>query len=117
MRLDFIALMVFSVFISSVSQILLKKSATKSTVKTLSFIKQYLNLYVTVAYLLLFIAMGITMYAFTIIPLKYGAVIETLGYAFVMLLSAVFLHEKLTIKKVLGNCIIIVGIVLFNMGF
>jgi drug/metabolite transporter (DMT)-like permease len=59
--------------------------------------------------------MCIGIIAYRVVPLKYGAIIESLGYVFVMLLSAGFLKEKITRKKLIGNVIIILGVVIFSL--
>ncbi|MEG2521056.1 MAG: EamA family transporter [Christensenellaceae bacterium] len=102
------------VFISSISQILLKKSAEKN-INEKSFKAQYINKFVIVGYFLLFVAMLIPLYTYTVVPLKYGAIVESLGYAFVMILSAIFLKEKITKKKLIGNIVIIIGIIVFSL--
>ena len=108
----FYILMGAGVFISSAAQILLKKSAqTERESRT----REYLNRLVITGYLILFGAMCIAIVAYRVVPLKYGAVIESLGYVFVMLLSAAFLKEKITPRKLLGNFIIIAGIVIFSL--
>jgi drug/metabolite transporter (DMT)-like permease len=112
MRVDFFyILMGGGVFISSAAQILLKKSAQKERE---SAIREYLNRLVITGYLILFAAMCVAIVAYRVVPLKYGAIIESLGYVFVMLLSAAFLKEKITPRKLLGNIIIIAGIVVFS---
>lgn len=115
MIISFLLLMAGGVFISSISQILLKKSAQQN-IEEKGFLKQYLNRLVIIGYLLLFAAMLIPFYTYTVVPLKYGAVIESLGYGFVMVLSAFFLKERITRKKLIGNIIIIAGVVVFSLG-
>lgn len=100
-------------FISSISQILLKKSAVINVDAT-GFKAQYMNKYVIIGYLLLFVAMLIPLYTYQFVELKYGAVIESLGYVFVMILSSLFLSEKITRKKLIGNIVIIAGVILFS---
>lgn len=114
MLVSYLLMMVGGVFLSAISQILLKKSAEKNVDAT-GFKEQYLNKLVIVGYLLLFVAMLIPLYTYQFVPLKYGAVIESLGYVFIMILSAIFLKEKITKKKLLGNLIIIAGVVMFNL--
>lgn len=109
-------LMVGGVFISSISQILLKKSANKVNPDD-SFLSQYLNPYVIMGYGLLFVAMCIPFIGYRYVDLKYGAVVESLGYVFIMILSAIFLHEKITSRKLVGNIIIIVGVIVFSFPF
>jgi drug/metabolite transporter (DMT)-like permease len=101
------------VFISSISQILLKKSALDNADSS-SFKAQYLNKLVICGYALLLIAMLIPLYVYQFMELKYGAVVESLGYVFVMILSSLVLGEKITKKKLAGNVLIIIGIVLFS---
>ena len=104
------------VFLSSVSQIFFKKSADK-TGKETSFSKQYLNVYVIAGYFLLFLSMLIPLYVLRFIELKYVAVIESLAYVFVMLLSTVFLKEKITKRMFFGNALIILGVIVFGLKF
>ena len=54
--------------------------------------------------------------AFKGMPYKYGAVLESLTYLYIMILSRVFIGEKLTKKKVLGNLIIVAGVIIFSLG-
>lgn len=104
---------VFSCMMSSFSQILLKKSAEKE--KTAKW-KEYLNIYVIMGYAILVSCMLLTVLAYRGLPFKYGAILESLGYLYVMILSRIFLGEKLTKKKVAGNIIIVVGVIVFSLG-
>ena len=102
-----------SVFVASASQILLKKSAGRSYT---SKIKEYLNPMVIVAYILFFLSMLITMFAYKYVPLSMGPVLETTGYVYIAVLSYIFLKEKLSRKKLIGMITIILGILLFSFG-
>ncbi len=44
---------------------------------------------------------------------KLGAVLEALGYVYIMVWSKIFLKEKITRNKFLGNLLIIVGVTIF----
>jgi drug/metabolite transporter (DMT)-like permease len=101
------------VFISSISQLLLKKSALTNA-DSKCFKAQYLNREVISGYALLFIAMLIPLYVYQFVELKYGAVVESLGYVFVMILSSLVLGERITKKKLAGNLLIIIGIAMFS---
>ena len=57
----------------------------------------------------------LTIFAFTGMDYKNGPIIESVGYILVMLLSWWLLKEKLTLRKVLGNCLILVGILIFYL--
>lgn len=109
-----LGLMAFGVLLSSFSQVLLKKSANKHMSK--GFLKQYMNPYVIIGYGLLLIALMIPLYAFTVVPFKYAAIIESLGYFFVMILSRIFFGEKITKNKIIGNGLIIMGVIIFGLN-
>lgn len=102
--------LICSVLLAAVSQIFLKKSSLE--VHT-SLIKEYINVKVIVGYSLLVLSTLLTIYAFTGMDYKNGPVIESLGYIFVMVLSLLFLNEKITKKKLIGNALILVGILVF----
>ena len=111
MNLSF-GLYVFSVTIASLSQLLLKKSATK---KYDSFLREYLNPYVIAGYGLLFLSLFLTVLAFRGMDYKNGPVIESLGYVLVLLLSRIFFGERLTKKKIAGTICILIGIMIFYL--
>lgn len=94
--LGYIFLFIFSVFISSVSQLLLKISAGG---KYTSLIKEYLNVKVISAYCIFFVATILTLIAYKRVPLSMGPVIESLGYIFVSILGYIFLKERIGKKS------------------
>ena len=116
MRVSYFLMMAGGVFIASISQIMLKKSALANA-DAMGFKAQYINKLVIGGYALLFIAMLIPLYVYQFIELKYGAVVESLGYIFVMILSSLILREKITKKKLAGNILIIIGIALFSSNW
>lgn len=102
-----------SVFISSVSQILLKKSADKTYDSKL---REYLNPLVIIAYGMFFCSMLITMYCYRFVDVSAGPILESAGYVFVAILGYIFLKEKFTKKKVIGMVVLLCGIALFALG-
>lgn len=102
--------LLLSVIIASFSQILLKKSA-KITYKT--WIKEYLNPYVIVGYSMMIVSTVLTIFAYKGLEYKNGPIIESLGYILVMVLSYYFFKERITKRKLLGNLLILLGIVVF----
>lgn len=106
----FMLIFIFGVFISSVSQIFLKKSAEK---EYSSWIKEYLNPRVIFAYAVFFAATLCTIIAYKKIPLSLGPILESSGYFFVAVLSYLFLKEKISKKKMLGLAVIIIGIIIY----
>ena len=109
----FSGIFVLSVLISSVSQVMLKKSANKTYD---SKIKEYLNPLVIIAYVMFFGATLITMYAYKVVPLSFGPILESAGYIFVAVLGYIVLKERLAGKQILGMALILAGIALFSLG-
>ena len=106
----YIVIFLSSVFISSISQIVLKKSANKTYE---SRINEYLNPMVIVAYFVFFASSLLTTLAYKGVPLSFGPILESSGYIYITILGFLFLKEKITLKKLFGNVLIIIGIVFF----
>lgn len=105
-------LFLVSVFISSISQIILKKSAE---VKYASIIREYLNPMVITAYTIFLASTLLTTFAYKEVPLSLGPVLEATGYIYVAVLGTLILKEKLSRRKIIGNVLIIAGIVIFAL--
>ena len=103
---------VLGVFVSSISQILLKKSAEKQYESPL---KEYLNVRVITAYVIFFSATLCSVFAYRYIPLSMGPILEASGYIFVFILGYIFLKEKVTVKKLMGLITILIGIIVFSI--
>lgn len=110
--LKYIVIFLFSVLISSVAQIILKKSAGK---KYDSVIKEYLNIRVIGAYSIFFLSTFLTMYAYKGVPLTLGTLLESAGYIYIPVLSFFILKEKITPRMVIGSLFIICGIIVYNL--
>lgn len=108
----YVFLFVFSVFISSVSQTILKTSAKK---KYDNRLQEYLNPKVIIAYGIFFLSSLITVVAYKYVPLSLGPILESCGYIFITLLGYFILHEKVGKKKLIGLIVILMGISIFNM--
>ena len=111
--IPYIAVYLFGVFISAVSQVLLKKEAMKPHESTLS---EYLNPRVIIAYAVFFAATLMTIYAYKAVPLSLGPILEATSYFYVMVFGAVFFAERPTKLKVLAIGLIILGIVIYATG-
>ena len=111
-KILFMLIFVFGVFISSVAQIFLKKSAQKEYE---SKIKEYLNPTVILSYCVFFAATLCTIIAYKKIPLSLGPILESSGYIFIAVLSYLFLKEKISKKKLLGLATIIIGIIIYAL--
>ena len=92
----YIILFLTGVFVSSVSQILLKKSAGR---KYKNKLREYLNPLVAASYCMFFGATLFAIFAYKKIPLTLGPVLECAAYIFIPVLSGIFLKEKFTKRK------------------
>ena len=106
----YLLILIVSVIIASFAQILLKKSAGKTYE---SVIWEYLNPLVIIGYGMMVLSTLLTVGGYVGLEYKNGAVIEALGFVLVMLLSRLFFGEKITKKKLLGNSLILLGILIF----
>ena len=109
----YILLMFAAVVVSSTSQILLKKGAQQ---KHASLIREYLNPFVIIGYALMMATTVMNVLAYSGgVEYKNGPVIETLGFILVMVLSRIFFQEKITRRKLIGNLLILLGVVVFYL--
>ena len=99
-----------SVFFSSCSQIFLKKEAVKDHS---SFLAEYLNPSVILSYLVFGGCTLLTLLAYRVLPVNYGAILESAGYLFVTILGVLFLKEKITGKKLAALAVILTGIIIY----
>lgn len=99
-------------FFSALSQILLKQSANRTHSSSLA---EFLNWRVITAYAIFALVLLANTYAYTQVPYRYGSIIDTFTYVFVLLLSHLWLKEKITKGKLLGNLIIVLGILIYSL--
>ncbi len=95
--------------ISAVSQLLLKRAADNPKYMGIRF---YLNPLVILAYALFFGCMLLNVVALQTLDLTVASVLEASGFLYVMVLGWLFLKEKITPRKLIGNVLIIAGIVI-----
>lgn len=112
MNRTFFLIMLGGTFFSAISQILLKQSANKDYSNPL---KEYLNWRVITAYGLFFGILLLNTWCYTQVDMRYGPVIDTAAYVFVLILSKVILKEQITRGKIIGNLIIILGIIVYTL--
>ena len=108
----FFLIMIFGELLASVSQVLLKKSSQKEYP---SFIREYLNVLVIGGYGLLVLSMIVGIFCYKGLGYMGVVVMEPIAYIMVMFFSRIFFKEKITVNKIIGMCLIIGGIVVFNL--
>ncbi len=105
-------IMLLGVFISSVAQVLLKKAAQK---QYNSVLEEYLNLPVITAYTILFGATFLSIYAYKVVPLSMGPILEATGYIWVTIFGVTIFKEKLDAWRLSALALIIGGIVVYSV--
>lgn len=103
----------FGVFISGISQVMLKKSAMA---KHDSALGEYLNPLVIGAYTLFVIATLCSVVAYRKIPLSMGPILDATGYIYVVFFGVTIFHERIDRVKVLALLIIIAGVLIYSLG-
>lgn len=106
----FYLIIIGTAFLSALSQILLNISARRKYSRK---IFEYLNPWVIASYGILFAVLLVNTFCMKHLPLKDAHAIAASTYLFVLILSRVILGEKITKRKLLGNIILIVGIIIF----
>ena len=109
----YIGIYLFGVFISSVSQVLLKKAAQRTYDSAL---KEYLNPFVITAYALFFGATLMTILAYKVVPLSMGAILEATAYLYITIFGVTIFKEKIGKEKALALALIIGGIIVYSLG-
>lgn len=104
--------MIISAFITAVSQIILKKSAN---VKHKGIIFEYLNPLVLFSYVCYIGVLILNVFIYTKVDYRFGVIINSMSTVFVMLLSNLILKETITKKRIIGNFIIVCGILVFML--
>ena len=98
------------VFISAISQVMLKKAAMK---KHNSVIKEYLNPLVIFAYVLFVGTTFLSIIAYRGIPLSMGPILEATSYIYVTIFGVTIFKEKMNLQKIIALGLIIGGIVVY----
>lgn len=101
-----------AVFIASVSQILLKKSAQ---IEHKHILSKFLNWRVILGYLLLLGTTIINVFAYRGVELKVTPMIESTGIIWVTVLAVCFLGERPSKRAILSIVVTIIGILVFSM--
>ena len=104
--------LLLGVFISAVSQVMLKKAALKHYDNVL---QQYMNPLVIFAYILFVGTTLLAILAYRKIPLSMGPVLEATSYIYVTFFGVKIFGEKLNSKKVLALVLIIAGILISSI--
>lgn len=108
----YVMILLFGVLLSSISQVMLKKSAQKEYATKLL---EYLNPLVIIAYAIFIGTTFLSVIAYRGIPLSIGPILEATSYLYITIFGVVFFKEKINVKKLLALFFIISGIVVYAL--
>ena len=100
------------VLAASFSQVLLKKAAMRAWP---SFLREYLNLPVILAYGMFFGSTLLTMLAYKKLPLSMSPAFESSSYIFVTVFGVTIFKEKVGPRKLFALFLILLGIIIFTL--
>lgn len=103
------AILLFGVFISAISQVMLKKAAMKHYD---SPVQEYMNPIVIFAYVLFVGTTFLSIIAYRGIPLSMGPLLEATSYIYITFFGVTIFKEKMNTKKVIALLLIVAGIVI-----
>lgn len=104
--------LLIGVFISAISQVLLKKAALKHYDSPL---QEYMNPMVIFAYAMFVGTTFLSIIAYKGIPLSMGPILEATSYLYITIFGVKIFKEKLNGKKILALIFIIGGIVVYSL--
>lgn len=107
------AFLLLGVFISAISQVMLKKAALREYKNHLA---EYLNPLVICAYALFVGTTFLSVLAYKGIPLSMGPILEATSYIYVTVFGIVIFKERMTPRKWLALALILIGIGLYSIG-
>ena len=107
------SLLLLGVFISAISQVMLKKEAMK---KHDSVSREYLNFRVIIAYCLFLGTTFLSIFAYKVVPLSMGPVLESTSYIWITLFGVIIFREKITKRKFIALTLIVFGIIIFSLS-
>lgn len=109
--LIYACIMLFGTFISAISQVILKKAAGKIYENK---IREYVNLPVISAYTIFVVATFLSVFAYKVVPLSMGPILEATSYIYITIFGVTIFKEKLTKRKVAALITIIAGIIVYS---
>lgn len=99
-------------FISSVTQVVLKKESSK---KKNNIFLEYLNAPVIISYTIFALTTLLSVFAYRGIPLSAGPILEATSYFYITFFGVKVFKEKLTLKKCISLGLIICGIFVYAL--
>ena len=110
--IKYACVLLLGVFISAISQVMLKKASQK---KYASVMQEYLNPLVIFAYVIFVGTTFMSIIAYKGIPLSMGPILEATIYIYVTFFGVKIFKEKMSKKKYMALALIILGIIIYSL--
>ena len=110
--IKYACVLLLGVFISAISQVMLKKASQK---KYASVMQEYLNPLVIFAYVIFVGTTFMSIIAYKGIPLSMGPILEATSYIYVTFFGVKIFKEKMSKKKYMALALIILGIIIYSL--
>ncbi|OSX87977.1 EamA family transporter [Bacillus mycoides] len=107
---SYMLLLIFGIILANYSQILLKKATLQQYD---SKIKEYVNTYVIIGYSIFVLNAGLNIIVLKGLEVNQVSALESLSYIIILIFGWYFLGETITKRKVIGNIIILIGVVVY----
>lgn len=104
--------LLLGVFVSALSQVLLKKSSMHNYVSPL---QEYANPMVLFAYVIFVGTTILSIFAYRGIPLSMGPILEATSYIYVTIFGVRIFGEKINKRKIMALVFIICGILIYSV--
>lgn len=108
---EYSLILLAGVFISAISQVMLKKSALK---QYSSRLREYINPMVIIAYVLFVGTTLLSIIAYKGIPLSMGPILESTSYIYITIFGVKIFKEKMNYKKMVALAFILIGIFIYS---
>lgn len=102
--------LIAGVLVASMAQVLLKKSAC---IVYKNKLKEYLNWRVISGYGLMLVSTLFSVYAYRVLTVSMGTVLDATGYIFVTIFGVLFFQEHVTKQRVLALMLMIAGMLVY----
>lgn len=103
-------ILLLGVFLSSISQVMLKKATQKQYKNKM---QEYLNPLVIMAYSMFIGTTLLSILAYKVIPLSMGPILEATSYFYITFFGIKIFKERMNIQKIVALGLIVFGIVIY----
>lgn len=106
-KMIYYLIFLFAIFLASIAQVLLKKSATYKHERILNI---FINKKIVIAYAIMIVSSFLCVVGYKKIPLHHGPLLESLSYIFIAIFGKIFFNEQVKCNQIIGLMFILFGV-------